>query len=205
VALQQTEHNVDMATVSAPHLLTADEYGRLDEVPGYRDELIEGERVLSPQPVYPHAAVIKQFERILEAQLASMSAEPLEVARETGWKFHIAASGADSVPGPDLMVIRKEDARKAIQRKGWFEGVPLLVVEVISSSERRSRRLQKVGLYLEMGVPHVVEVDYTRRLVKVHTADMDVTYTEADRLSPPLEIKVAEIFQFSIPRRKLDS
>lgn len=183
-----------MATVPAAHLLTADEYGQLDEVPGYRDELIEGERVLSPHPVYPHAAVIKQLEKIIEAQLTALSAEPLEVAREAGWKFHVAASGADSVPGPDLMVIRKEDARKAIQRKGWFEGVPLLVIEVISPSERRSRRLQKVGLYLEMGVPHVVEIDYTRRLVKVHTADLDVTYVETDRMAEPFQTEVREIF-----------
>jgi Uma2 family endonuclease len=183
-----------MATVSALHLLTADEYGQLDEILGYRDELIEGERVLVPQPVYPHAAVIKKLERIIEAQLTRMGAEPLEVARETGWKFHIAASGADSVPSPDLMVIRQEDARKAIQRKGWFEGVPLLVVEVISPSERRSRRLQKVGLYLEIGVPHVVEVDYTHRLLKVHTADTDVTYVETDGMSQPFETQVSEIF-----------
>lgn len=186
---------MNMATVSAlPHLLTADEYARLEEIPGYRDELIEGERVSSPQPVYPHAAVIKQVEKIVEAQLSHLSADALEVARETGWKFHIVESGADSVPGPDLMVIRKEDARKAIERKGWFEGVPLLVIEVISPSERRSRRLQKVGLYLEMGVPHVVEIDYTRRVVKVHTADTDVTYGENDRLTQPFEAEIRELF-----------
>jgi Uma2 family endonuclease len=181
-----------MATVPASHQLTADEYARLDEIPGYRDELIEGERVLSPQPVYPHAAVIKQVERILEAQLTRISGEPLDVAPETGWKFHIAESGADSVPGPDLMVIRKEDARRAIERKSWFEGVPLPIVEV--PSERRSRRLQKVGLYLEMGTPHVVEIDYTRRVVKVHTADTDITYLEADRMSNPFEAQIRDIF-----------
>jgi Uma2 family endonuclease len=184
-----------MASVSAlPHLLTADEYARLAEIPGYRDELIEGERVLSPQPVYPHAAVIKQVEKIIEAQLGRLGADPLEVARETGWKFHIAESGADSVPGPDLMVVRKEDARKAIEKRGWFEGVPLLVIEVISPSERRSRRLQKVGLYLEMGVPHVVEIDYTRRVVKVHTADADITYRENERVTQPFEAEIRDIF-----------
>lgn len=85
-----------MATVPATHLLRAEEYGQLDEVPGCRDELVEGERVLSPQPVYPRAAVISQLERIIEAQFLGISAEPLEIAREAGWKFHIAASGADA-------------------------------------------------------------------------------------------------------------
>ena len=49
-------------------------------------------------------------------------------------------------------------------------------------------------LYLEMGVPHVVEVDYTRRLVKVHTADLDMTYVETDRITEPFQTEVSAIF-----------
>lgn len=185
-----------MASVTTPRLLTAEEYERLDEVLGFRDELIEGERVLSPNAVFPHAVIIRHLERILESQLAELSAEPLRVVRETGWKFHNAASGADSVPGPDLMVIREEDARRAIKQRCWFEGIPLLVIEVISPSERRSRRLQKVGLYLEMGVPHVVEVDYTRRIVKVHTPESDAVgiYGQGDQMSTPFRSVVVDIF-----------
>ncbi len=140
-----------MATVNAPRLITADEYGQFEEVLGFRDELIEGERVLSPNAILPHAAVIKQLERMLEAQLAELSAEPLQVVRETGWRFHNTSTGADSVPGPDLMVIRDEDAQRAIKSRRWFEGVPLLVIEVILPSERKARRLQKIGLYLAWG------------------------------------------------------
>jgi Uma2 family endonuclease len=185
-----------MATVTTPHLMTVEEYEQLDEVLGFRDELIEGERVLSPNAVFPHAAIIKQLERILENQLAELSADPLQVVRETGWKFHNAACGADSVPSPDLMVIREEDARRAIQQRRWFEGIPLLVIEVISPSERRSRRLQKIGLYLEMGVPHVVEVDYTRRVVKVHTPEADAVsiYRQGDQMTAPFRSVVADIF-----------
>jgi Uma2 family endonuclease len=69
------------------------------------------------------------------------------------------------------MVVPNNEVRRAVQSGGWYEGVPLLVVEVISPSEPKSRRLQKVGLYLEMGVPHVVEVDYTRRVVRVYTPE----------------------------------
>jgi hypothetical protein len=89
-----------MATITAPRLITAEEYEQLEEVLGFRNELIEGERVLSPNAMFPHAAIIEQLKRILEDQLAEMSAEPLHVARETGWNFHNAAGGADSVPAP---------------------------------------------------------------------------------------------------------
>ncbi len=185
-----------MATVTSPRLITAEDYEQLEEVLGFRDELIEGERVLSPNAIFPHAAIIKRLERILENQLAELSAEPLHVARETGWKFHNAASGADSVPGPDLMVIRDEDARRAIKSRRWFEGVPLLVIEVISPSERKARRLQKIGLYLDMGVPHVVEVDYTKRVVRIHTPEADsvVVYREGDQITVPFRAAASEIF-----------
>ena len=185
-----------MATVTAPRLMTAEEYEQLGEVLGFRDELIEGERVLSPNAVLAHAVIIKQLEKILEQQLTELSPEPLRVVRETGWKFHTAASGAESVPGPDLMVVRDEDARRAIRGRRWFEGVPLLVVEVISPSERKARRLQKVGLYLDMGVPNVLEVDYTKRLLRLYTpeAEAAVVFRQGDQLTVPFHAAVDEVF-----------
>jgi Uma2 family endonuclease len=186
-----------MATVSAPGLLTAEEYALLPDVEGFRDELIEGERVLSPMPRAAHTLILDRLTEILNRQLGELAPnEPLRIWREAGWKFRIAASGADNVPGPDLMVVRPEDVRRAVQNKGWYEGVPLLVIEVISPSERKSRRMQKIGLYLEMGVPHVVEVDYTRRSVRVHTPESDAVsvYGEVDQMSTPFRVAVAEIF-----------
>lgn len=182
-----------MATVTPPRLMSAKEYEQLEEVPGFRDELIEGERVLSPAPILPHAAVRKRLECILENQL---SGEPVEVLREAGWKLHNPVSGTDSMPIPDLMVVRKEDYRKAIRNDGWFEGVPLRVIEVISPSERPSRRLQKVGLYIEMGVPNVVEVDYKKRVLRVHTLGQvrAAEYRRGDQIAVPFQASVDEIF-----------
>jgi Uma2 family endonuclease len=190
-------HNGRMATISTPHLLTADEYALLSDIEGFRDELIEGERVLSPMPKLAQVLILDRLAEILHRQLQELAPnERLRILREGGWRFRISASGADSVPGPDLMVVRAEDARRAIQNKGWYEGIPLLVIEVISPSERKSRRMRKIGLYLEMGVPHVVEVDYTRRTVRVHTPDSETVsvYCEGDRITAPFHGTVAEIF-----------
>lgn len=188
-----------MASVSQPRLYTAEEYAQLEDVEGFRDELIEGERVLSPNPVFAHGIVIEQLKHIVRRQLPHLGAGPLRVVREAGWKFHNSRSGRDSVPVPDLMVIRDEDARRAIKSGGWFEGVPLLAIEVISPSERKGRRLQKIGLYFEMGVPNVVEVDYRKRLVRIHLADSDTiaTYREGDRLETPFRAASAISFLFS--------
>jgi len=185
-----------MATVTTPRLLTVEEYEQTGEVLGFRDELIEGERVLSPSPIFKHMLVIVQLERILNNQLSELSSESLRVVRETGWRFQKSESGADSVPIPDVMVIREEDAVRAGKSDGWFEGVPLLVIEVISPSERRARRLQKVGLYLDMGVPSVVEVDYMRRALYVYTPETDsaVVYRQGDQVISPFRATVDEIF-----------
>jgi len=185
-----------METVISPRLITATDYEQLEEVLGFRDELIEGERVLSPNAIFPHAAIIKRLESILESQLAELSAEPLQVARETGWRIYDTSSGVDSVPSPDLMVIREEDAQHAIKSRRWFEGLPLVVIEVISPSERRARRLQKIGLYLDIGVSYVVEVDYTKRVISVYSAEAEsvAVYREGDQMTVPFRVVPSEIF-----------
>lgn len=181
-----------MATFSPPRLLTAEEYAQLDEVIGFRDELIEGERVLSPNPVSPHAAVIDQLRDIIKPQLPKNT----RLVQETGLKFRRPSSGVDSVPGPDLMIVLEDEWRRAVQKRAWFQGTPLVVIEVISPSERKMRRMQKVGLYLEMGVPHVVEVDYTRRVVLVHTPDADApaVYRTTDHMTAPFDTGITAIF-----------
>ena len=184
-----------MASVTTPKLFTAEEYAKLPNLLNFRDELIEGERVLSPNPFLSHGVVIEQLANILKQQLNELSPETFRVVQETGWQFHNPASGRDSVPGPDLMVIREEDAKQAIKSGRWFEGIPLLTIEVISPSECKGRRLQKVDLYLKMGVPHVIEVNYSKRTIQVHTQDADsITYRQGDRLTIPFNADINEIF-----------
>lgn len=124
--------------IPAPKL-TAEEYSKLPDTPGYKDELIEGERVLAPMPKFPHTVVIDNLVVLLEAQFPDA-----RIAREAGWKF-TSEEGLESMPGPDLMVLRAEDYKKAAKSGEYFEGKPLFVIEVISPNERKSRRMQKLG------------------------------------------------------------
>jgi Uma2 family endonuclease len=175
--------------------LTAAEYEQLPEILGFRDELIEGERVLSPSPKLAHSVVIKRLEKLIEAQLQDLSENPLEVLRESGWFFRTENNTLDSLPVPDLMVVLRSDFEQGLRNKDWMQGKPLFVVEVISPSERRSRRMQKVGLYLEAGTESVVEVDYTKRVVRVHRADDTVgEYRVGETMAAPFRAEVAEIF-----------
>jgi Uma2 family endonuclease len=177
-----------LAALGLDRKLTAEEYSKLPEVIGFRDELIEGERVLTAMPLYPHTVVIKNLEVLLERQFPGM-----HVARESGWKF-VTSSGLDSVPGPDLMVITTEDHQRAAKSGGYFQGRPQFVIEVVSPSEKKFRRLQKVGLYLEAGAGAVVEVVYTKRNVLVHRPDEEFPEHVKDRITWPFTAEFAEIF-----------
>ena len=178
-----------VAVQGLPHKLTVEEYSKLPEVAGFKDELIEGERVLSPMAKFAHGLVLDNLQSLLKGQFPDM-----EVVRETGWRFR-SEDGLDSVPGPDLMVIRREDYDKAAESGEYFEGHPFFVIEVISPSERKSRRLQKIGLYLEAGTEAVVEVDYTKRSVVVYRPDTEVPEVLRDRVVWPFEADFSEIFR----------
>ncbi len=170
--------------------LTAEEYSKLPEVLGFKDELLEGERVLAPMPKFSHTVVIDRLEVLLRAQFPEM-----RIVREAGWRFR-SDDGSDNIPGPDLMVLRSEDYTKAAQLGGYFEGQPLFVVEVVSPTERKSRRMQKIGLYLEAGAGAVVEIDYTKRSAFVYRLDEDAPEVVRDRITWPFTADLSDIFQF---------
>ena len=168
--------------------LTAEEYSKLPEVIGFKDELIEGERVLAPMPKFPHTVVIDNLEGLLRPQFPET-----RIVREAGWQFQ-TSDGFESVPGPDLMVVSPEDYDRTAQAGEYFTGRPLFVVEIVSPTERKSRRLQKIGLYLEAGAGAVVEVDYTKRSVVVYRPEEDVPEVVRDRITRPFTAKLADIF-----------
>jgi Uma2 family endonuclease len=170
-------------------LLTAAEYGELPEIDGYRDELIEGERVLSAFPKIPHLLVIENLEAILEPQFPDH-----HIIRESGWYFQ-SRGGRDNVPGPDLMVLSESDYARSLAAGQWFEGTPLFVIEVISPSERKYRRLQKVALYLEAGAGAVVEADLGKRIVLIHRPEDEVPdVVRQGRVTAPFTAELSAIF-----------
>ena len=170
-----------------PPKLTAEEYSKLSEVVGYKDELIEGERVLAPMAKFSHTVVLDNLEALLKKQFPEM-----RVVREAGWRF-ANEEGVESVPGPDLMVLRPEDYDKAARSGEYFEGQPLFVVEVISPTERKSRRMQKVGLYLEAGAVSVVEVDYKKQHIFVYRPDEDTAEVIRDHIIYPFEAEIRNL------------
>lgn len=98
------------------------------------------------------------------------------------------------MPGPDLMVISADDYENTARTGTYFQGRPLFVIEEISPSEKKSRRLQKVGLFLEAGAGAVVEVVYGKKAMFVYRPDEDAALTVTERIDWLFVAPVAEIF-----------
>ncbi len=114
-----------------------------------RCELLYGELVVTPAPAVRHQAVVSELGRRLHAfarargGLALMS--PVDVALFD-----------HSVVQPDVVYISAN--RLSIARRR-FEGVPDLLIEVLSPDSARRDRLWKLRLYAEAGVREYWIVD----------------------------------------------
>jgi len=164
---------------------------------GKRYEIIEGIVYVANAPSIDHQFTVsetlfhlKLFVR--EKQLGQVFTAPLEV--------HL--SETTRPVQPDLLFIRAE--RQPPPGTQFFEGVPDLVVEVISPSSIRLDRHIKFDLYERVGVAEYWLVDPKARLVEVYTLSNGEyallgQYTEDDLIESSiltgLQIKASALFQ----------
>lgn len=170
--------------------ITVEQYEAFEGFPGLRDELINGEIVLSPQPKPLHQQVAENIHRLLTKLLSDEF-----VAKQNS---NIKLREAHSMPGPDVFVVRRADWKSACESDRYLEGPPLLAVEVVSQANRKIRVAQKVDLYLSNGVFAVWVCFPKKRLLRTHYAAGMAELSEAETvvLPAPLlgEIKVRDMF-----------
>jgi Uma2 family endonuclease/predicted DNA-binding transcriptional regulator AlpA len=130
-----------------PAKLTYQDYLLLPEEPGYRYEILEGMLVKEPSPNVPHQRASRRLQRILEDYFWQQDPEgevfdaPLDVTFQD-----------ITVVQPDIFYVSGN--QKQIVLKARVDGPPTLVVEVLSPSNSRKDRLQKLQIYQKYGVPH---------------------------------------------------
>jgi Uma2 family endonuclease len=130
---------------------TWEDYLRLPE-DGQRYEIVEGVLHVSPAPSFDHqyvllelAVLIRQF--VKERGLGLVLTAPFDVR---------LASGADPVQ-PDLIYFR--EGNTPAPGAAYFQGVPDLIVEVVSPGSTRLDQHIKFGAYEKAGVPEYWLVD----------------------------------------------
>jgi len=77
----------------------------------------------------------------------------------------------DSSVGVDVAYISAETADANINDAGFVDGAPVLVVEVLSPSDKHDEVTEKVETYLDTGVKLVWVVDPSFRTITVYRAD----------------------------------
>jgi Uma2 family endonuclease len=157
----------------AARLVTADE---LEHFPDddYKYELVEGVVVRMSPTGAVHGFVVA---KLLADMARHVAAHSLGVAfTEVGFRL---ASDPDTVRTPDVAFIRRERLPAGLPR-GFWQGPPDLVIEVLSPDDRPGDARGKVAEYLAHGVPLVVLVDPDERTASLFRRSSAPVTIDAD-------------------------
>jgi Uma2 family endonuclease len=129
------------------------DYGDYCAIPpdGKRYELLDGEVHVTPAPTPSHQRVVLRLARILEdyfGERAEVFVAPVDVILTP-----------HDVVQPDLVVVFNP---AQVSERG-IEGIPLLVVEVLSPATTAYDRSTKAVRYATLGVPHYWIADSSAR------------------------------------------
>ncbi len=140
--------------------MTFTEYRRYEAPPGRRDELINGEIVLSPSPNRRHQDICFQIQKLLDHVVSPGYVVRLDTTVNLG---------TGEGPRPDVFIIDRERWIFADEHGGYPQGSPQLVVEIKSDSNSWPDLLLKRDLFLSN--PRCMAVwivDSERRNVHLH-------------------------------------
>jgi Uma2 family endonuclease len=127
---------------------------------GKRHELVEGERYVSPSPVFKHQDIVANLLRVIGVFLKQTGIGKIVCA-----PMDVVFSDVDVVE-PDLVYVSA--ARSAIITEDNIQGAPDLVVEILSPSSRKTDEIIKRKLYERYGVAEYWIVDPELETVKVY-------------------------------------
>ena len=165
------------------------EYGtnpRKDNLMGYQDfmdltehsdnryELIDGVVYQLASPAFSHQRILGvlhiEFWRYFQEKPACgpfLAPFDIELIRRLQVGLRKPTEDDINVVQPDLIVLC--DYMKDINAKDKYKGIPTLVVEILSPSNRTNDRVRKLGLYLESGIAECWHVDPKNRTVSVYS------------------------------------
>ena len=154
-----------MSTATAPKLLTAEEYARLDV--DHPTELVRGVVHHMPPPRSRHGQVCSRVARIVgnycdEHKLGHVLSNDAGVITERE---------PDTVRGGDVIFYDYRRVPKGKIPAGYIQVPPDLVFEVLSPDDRQSKVLRKVTEYLLSGVKAVCVLDPEDETLRIYRDD----------------------------------
>lgn len=150
MAMPASDYSADALADAAEHIDVPD---------GYRVEIIEGNIVVSPTPLGPHALIVSRLHRILRPCL------PPDVADVEMVTIELPQTGQRYIP--DLLVFPED----TLNTEEWVFSADeaLLAVEVTSPHNAETDRVKKLRGYAIADVPAYLLVDRGERLVTLFT------------------------------------
>jgi len=125
--------------------ITIEQYLAFESPEGYRDELINGKIIVSPEPKALHFDVAENFFELLKA---ACNTKIHKVAQRMNLRF----PEVDSMPSPDVFVIERAEWQRVRAEEVYPDGAKLLLAEVISPSNRPAPLREKVASMWGMGL-----------------------------------------------------
>ncbi|MEZ4835244.1 MAG: Uma2 family endonuclease [Caldilineaceae bacterium] len=130
---------------------------------GWKYEVMKGRLYITPAPAPQHQRVILRLSQQLttyvdKRKLGEIFIAPVDV---------ILPNALGAPVQPDIFLVNAEDAE--IVGEKYVEGVPALVVDVLSPSNWLDDRRTKLEIYAEAGVSEYWIVDPRARTVEVFT------------------------------------
>lgn len=132
-----------------------------------RYEFIDGEIYLLASPLFKHQVAVNEifgnFFNWFKGKKCRPLTSPFDVKL-----FNRAKRFEDdpNVVQPDILVMCDEEK---VTNEGKYEGIPTLVVEVLSKSTRSKDMLKKLNLYMNSGIKEYWIVDTNKKEVYLHS------------------------------------
>ena len=179
-----------------------EEYMELIESSDQRYELIDGEIYLLASPSFTHQVVVNEiswhFNNYFRGKPCRSLTAPLDI-RLFGYATKFEED--PNIVQPDVVVICDEDK---VNEKNKYEGIPALVVEVLSPSTKSKDLVAKFNLYMKSGVSEYWIVNMEDKSILQHSfskereIDFPKIIPQGDTIQsnafPDLEIPLADIF-----------
>jgi Uma2 family endonuclease len=160
---------------------------------GRKYELVDGEIVVSPGG-FRHSEVGTKIILIIGSFLSNHP-----IAKVFGADLGIVLGNGD-LRSPDVTVLGAEKVPVGDAAIGFLETIPDLVVEVLSPNDSLKHVGEKIGEFLECGVPLVWLVDPAERTVTSYRSlSRTERYTEEDTITaesvlPGFSCRVSDFF-----------
>ncbi len=130
-----------------PKKATYEEFVKISENSDERFEYIDGQIYLLASPRYEHQKVLGELYGLLYNSFKGKKCKPMLAPFDITLKRNPENT---NVVQPDLMVIC--DLEDNINDRGYYMGVPSLMVEILSENSRGKDSVKKLDLYMSTGV-----------------------------------------------------